>query len=165
MCKILPKSVWRQDTLILFHVQVTIPVQFSRSVISDSLQPHGLQQARLSCPSPTARACSNSCPLSRWCHPTISSSVVPLSSCLQSFPASGSFPKSQFFHQVAKVLELQFQHQSLQWIFRTDFLQDWLVGSPWGTLKGTLKSLLQHHNSKASTLHHSAFFMIQHFHD
>ena len=62
-----------------------------------SLQPHGLQHARPSCPSPTPRVYSNSCPLSRWCHPTISSSVVPFSSPLQSFPASGSFQKSQFF--------------------------------------------------------------------
>ena len=58
-----------------------------------SLRPHGLQHTKLPCPSPTPRACSNSCPSSRWCHPTISSSVVPFSSCLQSFPASGSFPK------------------------------------------------------------------------
>ena len=64
--------------------------------MSDSLQPHGLQHARLLCPSPTLRACSNSCPSSRWCHPTISSSVVPFSG-LRSFPASGSFPGSQFF--------------------------------------------------------------------
>ena len=72
-------------------------VQFSCSVISDSLTPHGLQHARLPCPSPTPGACSNSCPLRWWCHPTISSSVVPFSSCLQSFPASGSFQMSQFF--------------------------------------------------------------------
>ena len=72
-------------------------VRFSRSVVSDSLQPHGLQLARLPCPSPTPRACSNSCPSSRCCHPTILSSVVPFSSCPQSFPASGSFPVSQFF--------------------------------------------------------------------
>ena len=71
--------------------------QFSHSVVSDSLQPHGLQQARLPCPSPTPVACSNSHPLSWWCHPTILSSVVPFSSCFQSFPASGSFPMSQFF--------------------------------------------------------------------
>ena len=63
----------------------------------DCLWPHGLQHARLPCPSPTPRACSNSCPPSRWCHPTVSSSVVPFSSCLQSFPASGSFPVSQVF--------------------------------------------------------------------
>ena len=72
-------------------------VQFSCSVVSISLQPHGLQHTRLPCPSPTPTACSNSCPSSRWCHPTISSSVVPFSSCLQTFPASGSFPRSQFF--------------------------------------------------------------------
>ena len=71
--------------------------QFSHPVVSDSLRPHGLQHDRLPCPSPTPRACSNSCPSSRWCHPTMSSSVVPLSSCLQSFPASESFPVSQFF--------------------------------------------------------------------
>ena len=71
--------------------------QFSRSVMSDSLQPHGLQYARLPCPSPTPRAYANLCPLSQWCHPTISSSVVSFSSRLQSFPTSGSFPMSQFF--------------------------------------------------------------------
>ena len=69
-------------------------VQFSHSVMSDSLVLHGLQHARPPCPSPTL---SNSCPLSQWCHPTISSSVIPFSSCLQSFPASESFPMSQFF--------------------------------------------------------------------
>ena len=66
-------------------------VQFSHSVMSNSLQPHGLQHARPPCPSPYFRACSNSCPLSWWCHPTISSSVIPFFTCLQSFPASGSF--------------------------------------------------------------------------
>ena len=71
-------------------------VQFSHSVVSDSLRPHELQHSKLPCPS-TPRACSSSCPSSQWCHPTISSSAVPLSSCLQSFPASGSFPMSQFF--------------------------------------------------------------------
>ena len=70
---------------------------FSCSVVSDSLWPHGLQHIRLPCPSPTPGACSNSHPSSQWCHPIISSSVVPFSSYLQSFPASGSFPMSQFF--------------------------------------------------------------------
>ena len=79
-----------------------------------------LQQARLSCPLATPRACSNSCPLSRWCHPTISSSVVPFSSCFQSFPASGSFPMSQFF--TSGGLEFQLQHQSFQWTPKTDLL-------------------------------------------
>ena len=72
-------------------------VQFSCSVVSDSLRPHGLQHARPPCPSPTPGVYSNSCPLSWWCHPTISSSVVSSSSCPQSLPASGSFPMSQFF--------------------------------------------------------------------
>ena len=75
----------------------SVSVQFSHSVMSDSLRRHGLQHARLPCPSPTPGAYSNSCPLCRWCHPTISPSVVPFSSCLQSFPASGSFLMSQFF--------------------------------------------------------------------
>ena len=104
-------------------------VQFSRSVVSNSLRPHELQHTRPPCPSPTPRVYSNPSPLSRWCHPTISSSVVPFSSCPQSFPTSGSFPMSQ--HQVAKVLEFQLQHQSLLWTPRTeDLLQDELVGSP-----------------------------------
>ena len=72
-------------------------IQFSSVKSLSHVQPHGLQHARLPCPSPTPRAYSNSCPLSRWCHPTISSSVVPFSSHLQSFPTSGSFPMSQFF--------------------------------------------------------------------
>ena len=96
--------------------------------MSNSLGPHGLQYIRLSCTSPSPRAYSNSCPSSQWLHPTISSSVVPFSSRLQSFPASGSFLMSCFSHQVAEVLELQ--HQSFQWIFRSDFLLDWLVWSP-----------------------------------
>ena len=78
-------------------VCLSVSVQFSCSVVSDSLQPHGLQPARPPSPSPTPGAYSNSCPLSQWCHPTISSSIIPFSSCLQSFPASGSFPMSQFF--------------------------------------------------------------------
>ena len=73
-----------------------VSVHFSHLVVSDSLRPHGLEYTRLPCPS-TPGACSNSCPSSQWCHPAISSSVVPFSSCLQSFPASGSFPMSQFF--------------------------------------------------------------------
>ena len=72
-------------------------VQFSHSVVSDSLWPHGLQHSRLPCPSPTPGVYSNSCPLSRWCHPAISSSVVPFFSCLQSFPASGAFQMSELF--------------------------------------------------------------------
>ena len=86
---------WKSWKLCLS--QCISSVQCSRSVVSNFLRAHGLQHARLPCPSPTPRAYSNSCPLNRWCHPTISSSVVPFSSCLKSFPASGSFPVSQFF--------------------------------------------------------------------
>ena len=83
--------------LVLFALVVcTFGVQFS-SIVSVSLWPYGLRHARPPCPSPAPRVYSNSCPLSRWCHPIISSSVVPFSSCLQSFPASGSFPMSQLF--------------------------------------------------------------------
>ena len=90
-----------------------------------TLQPHGLQQTRLPCPSPTPKACSNSCPLSQWCHPTlslsvISSSVIPFS-CLQSFHHQGLFQWVSSSYQVAKVLELQLHHQSSQRILRTDF--------------------------------------------
>ena len=81
---------------LLYYIFV-VSVQFSRSAMSDSLRPHGLQHTRPPCPSQTPRAYSNSCPLSQWCHPTISSSVVPFSSRHQSFPASGSFQMSQFF--------------------------------------------------------------------
>ena len=72
-------------------------VQFSHPVVSNSLWRHGLQHARPPCPSPTPRVYSNSCPLRQWCHPTISSSVISFSSCLQSFPTSGTFPRSQLF--------------------------------------------------------------------
>ena len=107
-----------------------ISVQFSHSAMSDSLQPHGLQPARLPCPSLTPRACSNSCPLSWWCHTTVLSSVIPFSSCLQSFQHQVFLKWVSSSHQVAKVLEFQLQHQSFQWIFRTDLLQNGLVGAP-----------------------------------
>ena len=83
--------------LFCLFLPIYISVQFSHLVMSNSLWPHRLQHTRLPCPSPTPRACSNSCPSNQWCHPTISSSVIPFSSCLQSFPASRSFPVSQFF--------------------------------------------------------------------
>ena len=88
---------WAHFCHYSYFFSIFISVQFSRSVMSDSLWPHELQHARLPCPSPTPGARSNSCPSSRWCHPTISSSVVCFSSCLQSFPALGSSPMSQFF--------------------------------------------------------------------
>ena len=82
---------------VLLSEVVRSPVQFSCSVVSDSLWPHGLQHARLPCPSPTPRVYSNSCPSNRWCHPTILSSIIPFSSCPQSFPPSRSFQMSQLF--------------------------------------------------------------------
>ena len=91
-------------------------VQFSRSVVSNSLQLHEPQHARPPCPSPTPGVYSSQCPLSRWCHPTISSSVIPFSSCPQ------SFQMSQLFTLGAKVLEFQLPHQSFQWTPRTDLL-------------------------------------------
>ena len=87
----------RQVTTSLSLIPTLRSVQFSHSVVSDYLRPHGLQHVTLPCPLPTPRACSNLCLSSQWCHPTISSSVFPFSSCLQSFPASGSFQMSQFF--------------------------------------------------------------------
>ena len=91
------RVVWRFYGYSTYCYPLINSVQFSHSVVSNSLQPRGLQQARLPCPSPIPGACSNPCPSGWWCHPTISSSVIPLSSHLQSFPASGSFPRSQFF--------------------------------------------------------------------
>ena len=100
----------------------TSSVQLSLWVMSNSWRHHGLQHVRPPSPSPTPGVYSDSCLLSWWCHPTISSSVIPFSCYLQFFPASGSFLMSQFFHQVDKLLTFQLQHQSFQWIFRTDFL-------------------------------------------
>ena len=90
-------STWHSNWANEYLLNKFSSVHFSHSVVSNSLWSHGLQHTWHHCPSPTPRACSNSCPESRWHHPTISSSVVPFSSCLQPFPASGSFPISQFF--------------------------------------------------------------------
>ena len=98
-------------------------VQFiSVAQLCPTLRPHGLQHLRPACPSPTPRVYSNSCPLSACCYQTISTCLTPFSHLL-SFPALGAFQRSQFFTQVAKVLGFELQHQSLQWIFRTDFLK------------------------------------------
>ena len=134
-------------------------MQFSNSAVSNSFQPHRLQQARLPCPSPTYGACSNSYPLSRWCHPTISSSVVPFFSCLQSFPASRTFPVSQFFASSGQSFGFSFSiSPSNEYSGLISFRIDWLDLLE---VQGTLKSLLQHHSSKASLLPTSAFFTVQ----
>ena len=103
----------------------------SCSVVSNSLWPHGLQHARPPCPSPAPRVYPNSCPLSPWCHPTISSSVVPYLHALNLSQHQGLFKWISSLHEVAKELEFQLQHQSLQWTPRADLLQNGLVGSPW----------------------------------
>ena len=105
-------------------------VQFNHSVISDCLSPHGLQHTRIPCPSPTPRACSNSCPSSQWCHAIISSSVIPFSSCLQSFPASGSFQMSQFFASGGQSIGISASTSILPKNFQDLFLLGWTVGSP-----------------------------------
>ena len=111
------------------------------------------------CPSPTPGVYSNSHPLSRWCHPTISSSVVPFSSRLQSFPASGAFQWVSSSYQVAKVLSFSVSiSPSSEYSGLISFRVDWLDLL---AVQGTLKNLLQHHSSKASILCRSAFFMVQ----
>ena len=130
---------------------------------SNCLQPHGLQRTRLPCPSPTPEACSNSCPLSQWCHPTISSSVIPFSSAssLQSFPSSGSFLMSQLLWVLRwpKYWSFSFSiSPSNEYSGLISFRIDWLDLL---VVQGTLKSLLQHHSSKASILQWSASFVIQ----
>ena len=135
-------------------------VQFSLSVVSDSLRPHESQHSRPPCPSPTAGVYPNPCPSSQWCHPAISSSVVPFSSCPQSFPASGSFPLSQLFASGGQSIGVSASTSVLP--VNTP---DWSpLGWDWLDLlavQGTLKSLLQHHSSKASILQQSALFVVQ----
>ena len=130
------------------------------SVVSNSLLPHEPQHARPPCPSPTSGVYSNSCPLSRWCHPTISSSAVPFSSCLQSFSASGSFQKSQFFASGGQSIGVSASASVLspEYSILISFRMDWLDLL---AAQGTLKCLLQHHSSKASILRCSAFFIVQ----
>ena len=125
--------------------------------MSNTLQRHGLQHARFSSPSSTPGAYSNSCPLSQWCHPTISSSVIPFSSHLQSFPASGSFTESVL--QIRWPKDWSFMiNPSNEYSGLISFRIDWLDLL---AVQGTLKSLLQHHSSKASVLWHSTFFIVQ----
>ena len=133
-------------------------IQVSHSVMSDSLQPHGLQHTKTPCPSPTPRIYLDS--LNWLCHPSISSSVFPFSSCIQSFPVSGSF------HQYQALFIRQPNYWSFCFNIRASnehsglisYRMDWLDLL---AIQGTLKSLLQHHSSKASVLWPSAFFIVQ----
>ena len=138
--------LWGPTFFILFS-----SVQFSH------LQPHGLQHTRPPCSLPTPGVYSNSHPLNWWCHPTISSSVIPISSCFQSFPASGSFPVSQFFTSGGQNIGASATASVLPMN-----IQGWFpLGWTGLRVQGTLKCLLQHHHSKASILWHSAFFLVQ----
>ena len=140
-------------------VLLVASVQFSCSVVSDSLWPNELQHARPPCRLPTPGVHPNSCPLSQWCQPIISSFVVPFSSCTQSFPASGSFQMSQPFTWSGQGIGVSASTSVLPITARTDLLWDGLL---WDlAVQGTLKSLLQHHNSKTSILQLSAFFIVQ----
>ena len=128
--------------------------------MSDSLWPHRLQHPRLPCPSPSHRVCSNSCSLSQWCHPATLSCVIPFSYCLQSFPASGSFPMSQLFASGGQSIgSFNFSiNPSSEYSGLISFRIDWfdLLAA-----QRTIKSLLQHHISKASIVWYSVFFMVQ----
>ena len=128
--------------------------------MSNSLWPHGLQHAWLRCPSPTPRAYSNSCPSCQWCHSTISSSVVTFSSCLQSFPASGSFPNESILRiRWSKFWSFSFNISPFnEYSGLIFFRMDWLELH---AIQRTPKRCLQHHSSKASVLRCSAFFIVQ----
>ena len=134
-------------------------VQFSCSVVSDFLWPHKPQHSSPCCPSPTPGVQPNPCPLCRWCHPTISPSVVPFSYCPQSFSASGSFQMSQLSASSGQSIGVS---ASIS-VFPMN-IQDWspLGWTGWISLQSKgLSRVLQHHTSKASILRHSAFFIVQ----
>ena len=139
----------------------TLSVQFSCSVVSDYLRPRELQHARPPCPPQTPRVHSGSRPSSKRCHPAISSSAVPFSSCPQSLPASEFFPMSQFFASGGQNIGASFSFSispSNEYSGLISFRMDWLDLL---AVQGTLKSLLQHRSSNASILRHSAFFIVQ----
>ena len=136
-------------------VCIVCSVQFSHSVVSNSLQPHGLQHARPPCSSPTPGVHPNSCPLSQWCHPPSHSSVVPFSSCLQSFPASGSFSVSQFFSSGGHSIGVSALASVLPMNTQDCFPLGW---TGWISLQSKGPSRIF---SKASILWCSAFFMVQ----
>ena len=136
---------------------MNVYIKFSLSVVSNSLWTHGLQHASLPCPLPTPGACSNSCSLSWWCHPTMSSFVVPFSSCLQSFPASGSFPVSQFFASGGQSIRASASVSVLP-----VNIQDWFPLGWTGWILLQSKGLSRvFSSSKVSIFRCSAFFMVQ----
>ena len=174
MCQFTCQTCWEDqiDEVCTWPCPIPATVPYHRAQVSSSIvssvtqscltlcNPMNCSTPRPPCPSPTPGVYSNSCPLSWWCHPTISSSVIPFSSCPQSFPASGSFQVSQLFVDLTpKYWSFSFsispshEHSGL-----ISFRMDWLDLL---AVQGTLKSLLQHHSSKASVLQCSAFFIVQ----
>ena len=152
-----PISVLKsRDITLPIKVHLVSSVQFSCSVMSYSLWSHELQHARPPCPSPTSRVYPNSCLLTRWCHLTMSSSVIPFSSCLQSFPASGSFPMSQLFTSGGQNTGVSALTSVLPMNTQNQFPLGW---TGWISLQS--KGLLQHHSSKASVFLCSALFIVQ----
>ena len=155
-------AIHQHEASVTIHLAFCVqqlPIKFSRSVMSNSLRPHGLQHARLPCPSTIPRAYSNSCLLSWWCHPTISSSVGPFSSCLQSFPASGSFPMSQFFKSGGQNIGVSASTSVLSMN-----IQDWspLGWTGWISLQS--KGLLRVFSNTTVQKHQffgTAFFIVQ----
>ena len=131
----------------------------NHSVVCNSLWHHGLQHTRLPCPSLSLGVCTDSCPLSWWCRPTICPLLPPSLPALSISQHEDLFQWVKSLQQVAEVFEPQLQHQSFQWMFSVDFLRiEWFDLL---AVQGTLNSLLQHHSSNASILHCSTFFMVQ----
>ena len=154
------KRLFSSSSLSAIKVVFSAYLQFSCSVVSNTLWPHGLQHARPPCPSPASGVYLNLCPLSRWCHPTIWSSVVPFSSLPSIFPSIRVFSNESALHiRLPKYWSFSFnispsnEHPGL-----ISFRMDWLDLL---TVQGTLKSLLQHHSSKGSILWCSVFFIVQ----
>ena len=144
-------SCWKMFKTVKFHNLLKGLYHFSSVQLLShvSLQPHGLQHTRPPCPSPTPRVYSNSCPLSQWCHPPISSSVIPFSSHLQSFPASGSFPMSQFFASSAQSIEVSASASVLPMNIQDWFPLGWtgLISSPSDSQESSPKSQFKSINS------------------
>ena len=155
---------WNQESVVVFKMCLNSQpllqsIQFSHSVVSDSLRPHELQHARPPCPSPIPRVHSNSCPSSQWCHPPSHLLLSPSPPAPNPSQHQSLFQWVNPLHEVAKVLEFQLQHQpSNEHPGLISFRMDWLDLL---AVQETPKSLLQHHTSKASILRHSAFFTVQ----
>ena len=154
-----PQSTSGSLVLLLFILFWSIVIVVQLLTVSNPLRSHGLQQVMLPYPSLSPRVCSDSCPLNWWCHPTISSSITP-SSCLQFSPASGSFSNElALWIRWPKYWSISFSIMlSSEYWGLISFRIDWFDLL---TVQGTLKSLLQHHNLKASFFRRSAFFMVQ----